>query len=55
VVGRGGHAVVTIQKGSAKPDGGFFPDKNSIKDYVMIDRPAIETKIDHNFNDPIPF
>ncbi len=44
-VDRQGLALVSIQKGSAKPDGtGNYPDKNQIKDYVPANEKAAPAK-----------
>jgi hypothetical protein len=33
-VGRTGYAKIGVQKGKAKDDGGFWPDRNTVKDYI---------------------
>ena len=54
IVNRKCHAKVVIKKGSPRPDGGFFNDKNSIEDYIFT--PIVEsTEAKEFFSDPIPF
>lgn len=55
-----GYAHIVIQKGQAKPEGGYYPDKNSVKDYVipMAVQPSITQplKADNSFaDDQLPF
>jgi hypothetical protein len=54
-----GKGFIITQKGAKKDDGTFYPDKNSVKDYVKkedsnIAHPADERPQD-DFNDSIPF
>jgi hypothetical protein len=52
-----GNVEITIQKGQQKNEGGYYPDKNSVKDYVkkgnglLISAP----KKDDFLDDEIPF
>lgn len=46
---KSGKVHITIEKGKEKSEGGFYPDKNSVKDYVKEDK-----KVDL-LNDEIPF
>ncbi len=54
---RSGKVKIGVQKGGPKPDGsGFFPDKNSVKDYVKLgEEVAKEAKVEEEFNDDIKF
>lgn len=56
-VGRGGKVELIIQDGQPKPDGGLYPAKNAVKDYVLKGsgntKPAV---IDEPFvDDDLPF
>jgi hypothetical protein len=51
-LGRTGKCVIGLQKGNEKPDGtGYYPDRNSIKDYVKAE--MVEDK--PPFDDDIKF
>lgn len=57
-VNRSGQVKIGVQKGNAKEDGsGFYPDKNSVKDYVkaaeQVQKKAVEN--DPTLNDDINF
>lgn len=56
-INRSGKVKIGIQKGAAKPDGsGFYPDKNSVKDYIKPGEEIAEkAKIDPDLNDDIKF
>ncbi len=55
-VNRSGYAYVSIQKGSARPDGlGNYPDKNQIKDYVLGDAAEDQKKKYKDFDDDVKF
>ncbi len=57
-VHRCGKVELAIEKGSPKQDGGMYPDKNTVKDYVVSDETFVKTtqsKIDPAFDDSIPF
>lgn len=48
-----GEAEIAIQLGSEKPTGGFYPDKNIVKDYKKD--ASISEQENSEFNDDIPF
>ncbi len=48
-VNKSGKVHITIEKGKEKPEGGLYPDRNSVKDYVK------EDKTNDHLNDEIPF
>ncbi len=50
-VGKTGKFKIVVSKGSAKPDGGNYPDKNNVKDYIVATKGAAPTAVD----DGIPF
>ena len=53
---RSGKVKIGIQKGAAKDDGsGFYPDKNSVKDYVKSNDTGTKAKAPNEFNDDILF
>ncbi len=55
-INRGGFAKIGTKKGNAKDDGsGFYPDKNTVKDYVKL--ADVKKTLDGNaaFNDDINF
>lgn len=55
---RSGSAFISVQKGSAKPDGsGNYPDKNQVKDYVKANEVAKPkaAAVDKDFDDDIKF
>ena len=57
-IDRSGLCKVDIQKGGMKEDGsGFYPDKNSVQDYIKesIAKPSTEVKSETDFNDDISF
>ncbi len=54
-INRSGRVRIGVQKGGAKDDGsGFYPDKNSVKDYVKLE---LVPKVDDKppFDDDIKF
>jgi len=60
--GREGKVDIIVQPGQPKPDGGFYADKNAVKDYVVGDKvvsilgkrlPSV--KIEEGFDDDFPF
>lgn len=55
-VGKQGYLELTIQAGKQKPDGGYYPDKNSVKDYLK-EKPSAESgaPVDDFEQDSIPF
>ena len=57
-IGKSGHLELVIQVGKPKPEGGYYPDKNSVKDYIKTEKDAINApinNIDPAFDDSIPF
>jgi hypothetical protein len=40
--GKCGKASITYQVGSQKPGGGYYPDKNSVSDYVVTDKGSVK-------------
>jgi hypothetical protein len=53
-----GYVRLGIQKGKPRDDGGMFPDKNSVADYVKpseVPEGTAKVGIDPTFNDDIPF
>lgn len=56
-INRSGKVRIGVQKGGAKEDGsGFFPDKNSVKDYVKVEAKAAPVVDDKPpFDDDIKF
>jgi hypothetical protein len=59
-INRSGKVKIGVQKGAPKPDGdGFYPDKNSVKDYVKGDvepkKAEKAEKAKDDFNDDIKF
>jgi hypothetical protein len=56
-LGKSGSVEIIIQKGQPKPDGGFYSDKNSVKDYIVgKPRNNRETKEEEiTFSDDVPF
>lgn len=56
-----GKVLITIQKGKPKPDGGLYPDKNVIDDYLKEEKEnktinSIQPKSDpYGFDSEIPF
>lgn len=53
-VGKTGKFKLGISKGKAKPDGGTYPDKNDVKDYI-VDTKAAKAKAAAAVDDEIPF
>jgi Protein of unknown function (DUF669) len=56
--GKSGKAKIVIKKGNVNPNGGLYPDKNSVEDYVMTDKGALKyTPKNNDFEDDkdIPF
>ena len=56
-IDRSGKVTIGVQKGNAKPDGsGFYPDKNSVQDYVKSDSVVVKKAPAEDFHDDaIPF
>ena len=58
-VGKSGKVDIIIQQGQPNPAGGYYPDKNSVKDYVQPDENVVQAKKVSNgedfFNDDVPF
>lgn len=53
---RSGLVKVGTQKGGAKPDGsGYYPDKNSVKDYVKSEKKSVLEDDKPPFDDDIKF
>ena len=52
-IGRSGTLELTIQAGKQKPEGGYYPDKNSVKDYIK--KESSTTTDDTMLNDEVPF
>jgi hypothetical protein len=44
-VGKAGRCEVVIQEGQKKPDGGKYPDKNTIKDYIKRTDTAVAASV----------
>jgi hypothetical protein len=53
-LGKSGKVSIKIQKGDVNPNGGFYPDKNSVKDYVKSELKQVENK-DNFESDDVPF
>lgn len=52
-VGKSGMLEIEIQQGTQKADGGMYPDKNAVKDYLCV---AKSNQFDESmFDDNIPF
>jgi len=57
--GREGYLKLNVQKGKEKPEGGYYPDKNSVEDYIVkekkeyVDLNKLASK--DEFNDDLPF
>lgn len=56
---RSGKLELVIQEGKQNPNGGTYPNKNSVKDYIKpeggaVSKPSEEAK-DDGFSDDIPF
>lgn len=49
-----GTVHIVIEKGKEKPEGGNYPDRNSVKDY-LTKSDSVEVKKDHFINDDVPF
>lgn len=50
-----GKVKIGIGKGNEKPDGGFYPDKNIVIDYLK-DKSIVNVKnAEDNFDDELPF
>jgi hypothetical protein len=58
-IGKQGILELIIQKGKQKPDGGFYQDKNSVKDYFMTEKGAVKHAVSdaksETFDDTMPF
>ena len=57
-IGKSGTLDLIIQKGKINPSGGVYPDKNVVKDYVVVDKvpeDAKTMKADPTVNDDLPF
>ena len=53
---RTGSARIGVQKGNQNEDGsGYYPDKNTIKDYIKCEKPLEKVAIDLDLNDNVPF
>jgi|ERR1044071_770516 hypothetical protein len=50
-IGKSGNVELIIQQGKQKPEGGYYPDKNSVKDYIKSGKKEVE----NSFSDDIPF
>lgn len=53
-----GKVELIIQDGQPKPEGGYYPSKNSVKDYVKIEGEAVtiaSASTEGDFQDDIPF
>ena len=53
IEGKSGECVLGIKKGKDAPDGGKYPDKNNIKEYIKPAAPIL--KGDPELNDSIDF
>jgi len=56
-IGKSGNVEISIQAGRPNPNGGTYPDKNSVKDYIVkseSDKPICIDDIPFN-DDSIPF
>lgn len=58
-IGRCGKAEIIIQPGNDKPGGGYYPDKNAVKDYINSDKYAKplakESNSNLNLDQDVPF
>lgn len=56
-LGKTGNVEIIIQPGSVNTHGGYYPDKNSVKDYLKIDSSLAASSLnsDEFLNDQIPF
>jgi hypothetical protein len=50
-----GKCEIIIQKGAKKEDGSFYPEKNSVKDYIKKDNLPSTSKNNLDMNDDLPF
>lgn len=56
--GRAGKLDLSLETGKQKPEGGYYPDKNSVKDYIKSDgvvAKPVEAAKDEFQDDTIPF
>ena len=54
--GKQGKVFIIIQKGKPNPNGGYYPDRNSVKDYAIHETLGQPVKVADNYlNDEIPF
>lgn len=54
-VGKTGKFKLVISKGRPKPDGGVYPDKNDVKDYIIDGKATKPVKAKPAVDDGIPF
>lgn len=61
-MGKFGHLELVIDKGRDKPEGGKYPDKNSVKDYVIMGdinvgvvKPSKPNRMDDYMSMDVPF
>jgi len=57
-IGRCGRAEIIIQPGAGKQTGGYYPDKNSVKDYITNDKyakPIPKENNTMNLDQDVPF
>lgn len=52
--GRTGKLELSFEPGKQKPEGGYYPDKNSVKDYLKADEGDSNPPEDQ-FSDQLPF
>lgn len=54
--GLNGKCVIGIDEEEPNPNGGFYPKKNSVRDYLKcIKKEEKQAVIDEKFNDDVPF
>lgn len=54
--GLSGKVELGMQEAKPKPEGGMYPAKNSVIDYVKADAQSIKSPtVYHDLNDPLPF
>ena len=58
-IGRSGYVEIEIQKGKENPQGGTYPDKNSVKRYIVKPAGAVpsvyQTASKEEFDSDVPF
>lgn len=55
-IAKKGYVEIIVQPGNMKPEGGYYPDKNAVKDYVVTGNAASPIAAHApEFSDDIPF